>query len=63
MKKIVAFLAAVSAFPAVYAASILPSDFETQIGDAKTDMTTIIGAVMGLVILLLAWRYVRRSAS
>lgn len=46
----------------VHAASILPTDIDTQFADAKTDMVKIFGLMMVLVLALTAWRYIRAAA-
>lgn len=65
-KAAVAFLATVSTLmlsTAVYAGSILPSDINQQFADAKTDILTVIGLCMSLLLVIVGWRYIRRSAS
>lgn len=44
-----------------FAASILEADTVTAIADAKTDMATVMTAVLGLCVAALAFRWVKAT--
>ena len=43
----------------VHAASILPEDFTTQMGDVSTDISTIGGALIGLAVVAVGFKWVK----
>ncbi len=47
----------------VYAASILPGTFGDDMNAVKTDLTTMIGGLVGILVVILGWRYFKKGAN
>lgn len=45
------------------AASILPSTFNDDMTAVKTDINTLIGGLVGILIVILGWRYFKKGAN
>jgi len=39
----------------------LPADVTTSLGDAKTDGLTVAGVVLGIIIAIAAFKFIRRA--
>lgn len=46
-----------------HADSVLPANFEADLGQVKTDLKTMIGALVGVLVIILAWRYFKKGAN